>query len=62
MRRPKLRLILSKLKRTIKLIRSQRMAISRALKSLVEEPLLFIKQEPIIQPLIISFVIALSLT
>jgi hypothetical protein len=38
------------------------MAISKALRSLVEEPLLFIKQEPIIQPLIISFIIALSLT
>jgi hypothetical protein len=38
------------------------MAISRALKSLVEEPLLFIKQEPIITSLIISFATALSLT
>ena len=38
------------------------MAISRALKSLVEEPLLFIKQEPIALSLIISFIIALSLT
>jgi hypothetical protein len=38
------------------------MVTSRALKSLVEEPLLFIKQEPIIQSLIISFIIALSLT
>ena len=53
---------MSKLKRIIELIRSQRMAISKALKSLVEVPLLFIKQEPTTQPLIISFMTALSLT
>ena len=38
------------------------MVISKAFKSLVEVSLLFIKQKPIIQPLITSFIIALSLT
>ena len=58
----KSKLALSKSKRTIKPIKSQKIATSRALKSLVKEFLLFIKQEPTTQPLIISFVIVSSLT
>ena len=59
---PKIKTYIKQIKKKIKPIRSQRMAIRRALKSLIKEPLLFIKQKTIIQFLIISFKTDLSLT
>ena len=58
----KLKLALSKSKKTIEPTRSQKMATSRAFKSLVEESLLFIKQEPTTQPPITSFMTVSFLT
>ena len=61
MRRLKSRLVLSKSKRIIKSTKSQRMATSRALKSL-KEPSRFIKKELTIQLLTMSFVTVSFLT